>query len=408
MRIARNLRLSVRVLAAHRVRTALAVAGTAVGVAGVLVVTAIGEGARAAVLRRIEGLGRNMLVVTAARMGPRAGRTLTGGGWTRRLRVEDAGALREASGQVVRAAPGQERSLLAKFGPIQNRATVLGTTPEWREIRQFALAEGRFFTQAENLARDRVAVLGWAARVNLFPDSMPPVGRIIRIGWVPFEVVGVLASKGVSVDGTATEDDRIIVPIATALRRLFNTEYLKVIYLEVGAASAMAEAQREVAAILRERHDIARGASDDFLIENQRALLAAELATQASFRRLIAGLGFLSLLVGGVGILSIMLLSARERRPEIGLRVAVGARRPDIAVQFLAEAVLLAAAGGAVGILVGVGAAELVSAVTAWETRVSGRTLLVATLSVAAIGVGFGVYPAWRAASLDPIAALQA
>jgi putative ABC transport system permease protein len=220
--------------------------------------------------------------------------------------------------------------------------------------------------------------------------------------------VGVLAAKGVSVDGSATEDDKIIVPLEAALHRLFNTEYLKVIFLEVRGSSSMADAAEEVAAILRERHDIPVGAKDDFSIQNQRVLLEAELATQASFQRLIMGLGFLSLLVGGVGILSIMLLSARERRPEIGLRVAVGARRPDIAGQFLAEAVLLAAGGGAAGILAGLAAAELVSSLTAWEARVSGKALLVALGSVAAIGLGFGVYPAWRATSVDPIEALQA
>ena len=407
MRIARNLKLSVRVLSANRVRTTLAVAGTAVGVAGVLVLTAIGEGARAEVMRKIEGLGRNLLVVTANKLDSRAGRTLTGDGWTRQLRVEDAIAIEEASRHVVRAAPGQDRGMLAKFGSIQNPTTVLGTTPEWQQIRQFPLAEGRFFTEEENRARDRVAVLGWATRTNLFPDSVKPVGSTIRIGRVPFEVVGVLASKGMSVDGSATEDDRIIVPLETALRRLFNIEYLKVIFLEIEASSSMTDTQEEVAAILRERHDIPRGGSDDFSVQNQRVPLAAELATQASFQRLIMGLGFLSLLVGGVGILSIMMLSIRERRPEIGLRVAVGARRPDIAVQFLAEAMLLATAGGAAGILVGVGAAELVSSVTAWEARMSGRTLLVAIGSVAAIGLCFGVYPAWRAASLDPIEALQ-
>ena len=407
MRIARNLRLSVRVLLGNRIRTALAIGGTAVGVAGVLVVTAIGEGARAAVMDRIARLGRNMLVVTAGKMDARGGRTLTGEGWTRALRTHDATAIAQGSRHVLRAAPAQDRGLLAKFGPFQSPATVLGTTTDWQRIRQFPIAEGRFFTPDENQARERVAVLGWAVRAALFPDSVRPVGSTIRVGRVPFEVVGVLAAKGVSIDGSATEDDRIIVPLETAQRRLFNAEYLKTIFLEVRAASAMEDAEAEVAAILRERHDIPPGAKDDFSIQNQRALLEAELATQASFRRLIAGLGFLSLLVGGVGILSIMLLSVRERRPEIGLRVAVGARRPDIAAQFLAEAVLLAAGGGAAGVVAGLGAAELVSSVTSWEARVTAKALLAAIGSVAAIGLCFGVYPAWRAASVDPIEALQ-
>jgi ABC-type antimicrobial peptide transport system permease subunit len=219
--------------------------------------------------------------------------------------------------------------------------------------------------------------------------------------------VGVLASKGMSVDGTATEDDRIFVPLETALRRLFNTEYLKFIYLEAAHPAFMADAQSDAAAILRVRHAVPDGGPDDFAIQNQRLLLSAELETKASFRRLIMGLGFLSLVVGGVGILSIMLLSVKERRSEIGLRVAVGARRLDIAVQFVAEALLLAAGGGLVGLLLGEGAAALVSGATSWEAEVSARVLSLAIGSVAVIGLCFGVYPAWRAATLDPVEALR-
>ena len=407
MRVTRNLRLSLRALTAHRVRTALAVLGTALGVAGVLVVTAVGEGARGAVARRINSLGRNLLVVTAAKLESRAGRALSGEGRSRELSTDDVAAILAGSRHVVRAAPGQDKGMRAKYGPIQSPATVLGTTPEWREIRQFPLAEGRFFTGDENLNRRLVAVLGASARTSLFPDSLSPLGRTIRIGAVPFVVVGVLEPKGISVDGSATEDDRIVVPLETALHRLFNLEYLKVIYLEARSGAVIDQAQAEVADILRERHAIPRDSSDDFAIQNQRVLLSAELATKASFRRLILGLGALSLLVVGVGILSILLLTIRERRGEIGLRMAVGARRPDVAVQFLAEALLLAAAGGVVGIVLGLGAAQLVSRATSWDAAVTTGTLLLTVASVAAIGLGFGVYPAWRAASLDPIAALQ-
>jgi putative ABC transport system permease protein len=408
MRIARNLRLSLHALSTHRMRTALAVAGTMVGVAGVVVLTAIGTGARGQVLDRIDSLGRNMLVVSAAKVEARGGRTRQGVGWIKTLQVDDARAILSGSGAVVRAAPADYRALSAKFGRISNRTTVLGTTPDWLAIRRFALAQGRFFTEAENAARTRVAVLGWDARANLFPDSVNPVGRTIRIGSVMFEVIGVLASKGVSVEGTATEDDRIIVPLETALRRLFNVDYVKLIYLEATSADATGSAGDDAAAILRVRHDLPAGGRDDFTIQNQRVLLAAELAAKTSFQRLIMGLGFLSLVVGGVGILSIMLLSVRERRNEIGLRIALGARRRDLLVQFLAEALMLAGAGGVLGMLLGVAGAALVSSATAWDARVSGTAIVIAVSSVVAIGIGFGVLPAWRAARLEPIAALQA
>lgn len=408
MRIGRNVRLSFRAFSTHRLRAALAVAGTAVGVGGVLVSTAIGEGARGEVLRRIESLGRNVLVVSASMVERRAGRAIEGDGWSRDLRTEDARAIVRGARAVVRAAPAQDRGMRAKLGPVQNPTTVLGTTPEWQVIRQFSLTRGRFFTHEEDARRARVAVLGYDAYTNLFPDSVEPVGRTIRIGSVPFRVIGVLASKGVSVDGSATEDDRIVIPLQTALRRLFNVDRVKMIYLEAVEASAMEEAEAEAAAILRARHDVRDGARDGFTIQNQRVLLAAELATRTSFQRLIAGLGLLSLFVGGTGILSIMLLSIRERRPEIGLRVAVGARRRDIVAQFLAEALLLAAAGGTLGILAGAAAAGIVSTLTTWDARLSALPLIVTTLSVVAIGLLFGVLPAWGAARLDVVEALRA
>jgi putative ABC transport system permease protein len=407
MRVARNLRLSLRALSTHRVRTALAIAGTAVGVGGVVVLTAIGEGARAEVIGRIERLGRNMFVVTAARVDPRADRRVEGEGWTRELRVEDAFAILRGARGIIRAAPAQDRGMIAKFGRIATPATVLGTTPEWQSIRQFPIARGRFFTDTENSSRARVAVLGSAVHASLFPDSIEPLGRTIRIGYVPFVVVGVLASKGVSVEGSATEDDRIVVPLETARYRLFNLDYLKMIYLEAASGELMTDAAEEAAAILRVRHDVPVGGRDDFVIQNQRVILATELEARTSFRRLIMGLGFLSLLVAGTGILSIMLLSVSERRREIGLRVAVGARRPDIVVQFLAESLVLASVGGAFGIVLGVAAASVVSLATKWNAQVSPGTLAIAVTSTIAVGICSGALPAWRAAVLDPIEAIR-
>lgn len=406
MRITRNLRLSVQALFTHRIRALLAAAGTALGVAGVVMVTAIGEGARHAVLRRIQSLGRNMLVVSAARMESRAGREIQQGGWVRTRRTSDADAVLRGSPGIVRAAPAQDRGMVARYGPIQAPATVLGTTPEWRLIRQFALAEGRFFTWQENRERARVAVLGSAIRENLF-DTLPAVGRTIRIGMVPFEVLGVLASKGVSPDGSASEDDRIVIPLETGLRRLFDLDYVKLIYLEVDTVASDAAVAEEVASILRIRHQLPPGAEDDFAIQNQRVVVAAEAAARQSFQRLILGCALLSLLVGGAGILSVMMLGIRERRPEIGLRMAVGARRRDIAQQFLSEALLLALAGGAAGLGLGLAGSGVVSVLTTWNARVGVRLLAVTILAVIGIAAGSGWWPARRAARLEPVEALR-
>ena len=269
------------------------------------------------------------------------------------------------------------------------------------------MSNGRFFTTEENRAGLRVAVLGSQVAQRLFPD-IDPVGRVIRIGRVPFEIVGVLISKGISVDGAAEEDNQVIVPIKTALRRVFNVEYLKMIYLEVSNTAFMDDAAQEVAAILRGRHRLARyGRPDDFTIQNQRLVMEAELATVASFRTMITGMGAVALVVGGVGILSIMLLSVRERRSEIGLRVAVGARRRDVWLQFLIEAVVLGGAGGLLGLTLGVGSSWIVSVSTEWTAVVTPASIATALASALTIGVVFGVYPAVRAASWDPIDALR-
>lgn len=406
MRTTRNLRLSVRALTIHPLRTALAIAGTAVGVAGVVALTSVAGAARNAVLDRFDRMGRNMLVVTAAPIEPRGGRARQGYDRTKSLSIVDALALRRAAG-VARVAPAQDRSMTIKAGRYTTRVTVVGTTADWIEIRRFPLDEGRFFSEGDDLGRARVVVLGATAKTSLFPDTVPATGRTIRIGRIPFVVVGVLAPKGLSIDGRATEDDRVFVPLQTALRRLFNIDYIKNIYLEGLDPSVMGVAESDVSAVLRARHDIEPDETDDFAIQNQRVLLETELATQASFGRLIAGLGFLALVVGGSGILSLMLLSVRERRHEIGLRVAVGARRRDIAVQFLAESLMLASAGGIAGITLGALVAVLVAALSPWPAMLSSGAIGIAAAAAIGTGTISGVLPAWRAASLDPIAALQ-
>lgn len=407
MRIAKNLRLSISALAAHRARTALAIAGTAVGVAGVLVLTATGVGARHRVLDRIERLGRTTIIVTAATIEPRAGRSRRGDRYVRALRAADAGAIVAGAPAVVRAAPAQDGGRIARQGRFQTPVTVVGTTTDWLPIRRFTLAEGRFFDAGDESARARVAVLGAAARAGLFAGEAGVIGRTIRIGRVPFEVVGVLDSTGISVDGSGTEDDRIIVPLETAQRRLFNVPHVKLIYIEAAAPSATDAALAEAGAILRARHDPLAGTGEVFGSRSAVQLLDAQLEAQASFQRLILALGALSLVVGAAGILSIMLLSVRERRPEIGLRAAVGARRGDIALQFLLEAMMLAAAGGLLGVGLGSAAATVASAVTTWEADVTAGALMVAVGATAAVGIASGLLPAWRAAGLEPVEALR-
>jgi putative ABC transport system permease protein len=407
LRTVRTLRVSARALGLHRMRTGLAVAGTALGVAGVLVLTAVAGGARARVLDQLEALGGDALIITPAPVDGRT-RMLRGGSSAgRSLLPGDAGSLATGSLAIDRAIPIVDGGRLVRNGAVRGGITVVGTTPEWQDARRFELAAGRFFTAAENEARARVAVLGMAARTRLFPDTVDPVGRTIRIGTALFTVAGVLAAKGMSASGTATEDDRIVIPIGTAMRRVLSVDRLTMIVLEASSSSALSTAADEAAAILRVRHGLPPGARDDFAIESQRALLSARLESDASFRWLLAGLGLVSLLVAGVGILSVMLLAVRERRGEIGLRRAVGARPSDVLLQFLAEALAIAGGGVVVGVPVGAAAALVISAATSWEARVSAGVLGVSIAAAILTGTCAGVLPAWRAAGLDPVDALR-
>jgi putative ABC transport system permease protein len=226
---------------------------------------------------------------------------------------------------------------------------------------------------------------------------------------VPFLIIGVLESKGATVDGLSEEDNQVVIPLRTALRRVFNLDHLKMVYVQVQDGEDLSATEGQIAEVLRVRHRIAPlGRTDDFAIQNQRLILSARMETVESFNRMILGLGSVALLVGGIGILSIMLLSVRERRNEVGLRVAVGARRRDILVQFLVEALALGILGGLVGVLAGVAVAWGVGRTTEWDTVINGTALVVGLASALVVGTVFGVFPAKRAAAMDPIAALRA
>jgi putative ABC transport system permease protein len=391
----------------HRLRTVLAIVSAATGIAGVVVLTAVGDGARREMLGRIERLGRNTLVISAARIEPRAGRRRQGEGRAISLRADDATAVANASPSILRAAAIQDRDMRARFGRVESPATILGTTPDWFQIRRFELAAGRFFSFAENADRARVAVLGADVRTSLFPDSIDPIGRTIRIGRVPFVVIGWLQPRGASIVGAASEDDRIIVPLETALRRVFNRDDLAMILLEAASSSSMPMAERDAAGVLRVRHDIPPGSPDDFDISNPLILMATEIAANASFQRLMTGLGGLSVFVGGAGIFAMMLLTVRERRAEIGLRIAVGARRRDIALQFLTEALLIALAAGFLGFSCALAGMTAASATSSWSVHASAPAFARAAASILALGILAGTIPALRAASLDPIVALR-
>jgi len=407
MRLGRNLLLSAKALLRHRVRTALALSGTALGVGAVLVMTAVGEGAEEQVVTEIDALGQNLLIVSSGDAGrvPWRQRTMPK---VTTMTLADAEALLEGAPLVRLVAPAQDRTLRAKYGQISTMTKVLGTTPSYEEVRNFRTVSGRYFTEEEDRTSARVAVLGSRVRDILFPDE-DPLGKTLRLGRVSFLVIGLLESKGSTVDGQSEEDNQVVIPLQTALRRVFNLDFLKMTYVQVSDGERLEEAEEQISNILRARHRLVElGKDDDFAIQDQKLILTARMEAISSFRRMIVWLGSVALLAGGVGILSIMLLSVRERRNEVGLRVAVGARRRDILTQFLLESLFLGVAGGVVGILLGLGGAVAVSAFTDWTTRMNYTALMVGVGSSLLVGVIFGVFPAQRAAALDPIEALRA
>ncbi len=406
MKIYRNIRISRKTLFAHKLRTFLAMFGITIGVAAVIIMVAIGKGAQRAVLKQIEDMGANLLVVNAGRAKTFAGRRRQTGIVTS-LRIRDSEAMAEECSAVSLVAPAQDRTLQVKYGNYATKAKILGSTPDFQKIRNFPTTMGRFFLEEENKASLRVAVIGSQIQDNLF-EGEDPIGEMIRIGKITFEVIGVLKSKGVSPEG-ANEDNQILIPINTALRRVFNLTYLNSIHVSVKNQRSMALAEKQIRELLRERHRLyIRNKPDDFTLLNQLTILEAEKETSQTFSTMIVGVAAISLFVGGVGILAVMLIAVGERTHEIGLRMAVGSRRKDILVQFVFEAMILGFSGGFLGILMGTGAAWVLGTTTQWQTAVSPASIAISLAFSLSVGLFFGVFPARRASRLNPIDALRA
>ena len=301
-------------------------------------------------------------------------------------------------------APAMSKKLSTRWETENANTNIVGTTPDGFRIRNVEIRSGRSFDAEEDRARRRVAVLGPTAAANLFGQA-DPIGLQFRIGRVPFEVIGITAAKGMDANGV-DQDDLILVPLGSAMRRLFNVDHIDTVYVQAQSADLLEQAEEEIHELLRQRHRL-RDKPDDFTIQNQATLLATEREMAQSMTLLVGSVGGISLAVGGVGILAVMLISVRERTPEIGLRRALGATRGNIRVQFLVESALLAGAGGLVGVFGGVTAALAVSRLGYWETVISWSAALAAFGFSVAVGLVFGIYPASRAAALEPIEALR-
>lgn len=405
MRLLKGLRIALAALTANRLRALLAILGIVVGVAAVIVMMAVGEGAKREVLGKIQALGTNVIIVSAGQVKNVAGRPQVVGSVTT-LDLRDARAIGDECPAVARVVPAQSRKMAVKSGTGTTNSTVVGASEAFPEVRQFRAQAGRFFDADEVLGAQRVAVVGQTVLTNLDLRGSV-VGETIRIGNVPFEVIGILERKGLNYAGV-DEDDQIIIPVSTALRRLFNVTHLSSLYVQARDERSMASASVQVTDLLRERHRIRPGHAEDFMVQTQGEILATAQETGRTFSLLLGSVAGISLLVGGIGILALMVISVRERTREIGVRRAVGARQQDILLQFVMEATTISLLGGLVGIVIGLAAGVALSYATGWPTAVSPLAISLAFGVSAAIGVFFGAYPARRAARLDPIVALRA
>ena len=404
MRLRRSMGLSVRALLRHKMRTSLALSSVGAGVAAVVLTGALGAGAAQSVQLKIQSMGANLLVVRPAPVKKLVTRKRVTGVVTT-LHREDAADIASIA-DVAQVAPGVEGSVRVKSSNAVTKTKLVGTTSAFETVRSFRLRAGRFLTDDDDRVAARVVVLGARVADALFPDD-DPIGQQIRIGNVPFDVIGVLAGKGVQADGD--EDNQAVVPIRTALRRVFNTTALSTIYVSVNDQRAMTDAETQIGSVLRIDHRADQdGRADDFEIQNAARMFALQQQAADSFRLLTTGLGALALVVGGTGILALMLMSVKERTGEIGLRMAVGAKPNDILLQFLFEATLLAMAGWVLGIGISMLGGVAVAFATTWAVDVPIAAVLSSFGMALAIGLGFGAFPARKASLVPPIDALLA
>jgi putative ABC transport system permease protein len=396
-------------LRANKLRSFLTMLGIIIGVASVIAMVAIGAGAETQIAEQIRSLGANVLMVEPGAVRDGGLRKESGSAHT--LTEGDAAAIGAEIPQVRAAAP----SIRAAFQVVheaKNWNTIVnGTTGDYFAIRDWPLSSGRAFSGAEEERSGKIAVLGAVVARQLFGDQNP-VGGQIRIASVPFEVIGVLAEKGASGFGQ-NQDDVVFVPISTARLRLIGTsgeitrDSVGYILIKTMSDESMVPATAEIGALLRQRHRLPPEAESDFEITNPAAAMAARRASTTTIAWLLAAIASVSLVVGGISIMNIMLVSVTERTREIGLRIAVGARRRDIRNQFLTEAVMLCAVGGVIGLLLGTAAAGTAARLAGWPVFISLDLAIFAVAFAAGIGIFFGYYPARKAARLEPIEALR-
>ncbi len=399
------IRIAFRALVRNKVRAALTMLGIIIGVAAVIAMVSIGQGAQASVQAQIAGIGTNLLFVSAGSQNTGGVRSGTGDTGTNTLTVEDLEAVKREVPTVSMVTPAVNTRSQLIFGNQNWNTQIQGVSEQFPEIRKWAISSGSFFTESDVRSAARVIVVGQTIADSLFP-GLDPVGQTVRVKDLPFRIVGVMVRKGQDAQGR-DQDDTALAPYTSVQKKILGSPRVQIAYVSAISQDATYTAQMQISELLRQRHNLGPREPDDFTVRNMTDIAEAANETNNIMTILLASVAGVSLLVGGIGIMNIMLVSVTERTREIGIRMAIGARSGAVRTQFLIESVVLSLTGGFLGILLGLGTSLLIPSLLGWPTSVSTTAIIGSVIFSAAVGIFFGYYPARKAAALDPIDALR-
>jgi len=398
-----SVKIALDALVSNKLRSILTMLGIIIGVGAVIAMVSIGMGVRDKVSNSIASLGSNLIIVTPGAASSSGVRQAAGTNIT--LTLKDAQAMAREVNGIGAVAPSVSKQYQMVAGNMNWTTSVQGTTPEYLEVRNLSVQAGSFITNEDVETRNRVAVIGTTVASSLFTNTNP-IGQSIRINNAPFTIIGVLESKGQSAGGQ-DQDDTVIIPLTTAQERMMGITYVQTISVQAANSEVVDQVQEGITSLLRARHDITADKTDDFSVRNLASVMATAQETTGTITMLLGSIAAISLLVGGIGIMNIMMVSVTERTREIGIRKALGARYANILMQFLIEAVVIGVIGGAIGIVFGIGTSYAISSIAGWNTVITATPILVAFGFSVGIGLFFGLYPARKAALLNPIDALR-
>ena len=401
MMLGETVAVAFQSIRANKMRSLLTMLGIVIGVGAVITMVALGSGAQKAVSDRINSLGANLLNIYPGQMSFRG----VASDQRVSLTIDDAEALQQDATLLSAVVPELSRNQQVKYGNQNLNVSIVGTTANYTAVRNYQLPYGRMFTNGDDAGRQRYAVLGSQVPEMLGANPAAMIGQTVLVRGIPFEIIGILSEKGSQ--GFQNPDEQILIPLQTARFRVFGTDRLRTIAVQVRDGVPLEQGMVDLERILRREHKIRPGGDNDFQVRNSREFLATQQAATQILTALLASIAAVSLVVGGIGIMNIMLVSVTERTREIGVRKALGATRTNILLQFLIEALVLCITGGTIGILLGVGAAVGLSKLLHWNTLISPASIAIAFGFSAGVGLFFGIWPARKAASLDPIVALR-